>query len=257
MDILLLLKIIFLSFIQGISEFFPISSSGHLVIFQNVFGMGKIINDLLLYDIFLHIGTLLSVIIFFFDDLKDLVFNFRKEENFRFIILIITASIPTAVIGLFFRKELEGLFDKPRLVGFSLLITGIILLLSKYLRLKKLNMYITAFIIGLVQGIAIIPGLSRSGLTISIALILLTGYEFSFRFSFILSIPAILGALVLKLKDIQINNEIVYMLVGMVLAALFGLIALRILKKIMLNRRFHYFGYYCLLAGLITIIILK
>jgi undecaprenyl-diphosphatase len=257
MDIILLLKIIFLSFIQGISEFFPISSSGHLVIFQNVLGMGEVINDLLLYDIFLHIGTLLSVIIFFYGDLKELVFNFRKKENFEFIKLIITASIPTAIIGLFFKDQLEKMFDKPQLVGYTLVITGIVLFISKYIKLNRINIYFTVFIIGFIQGIAIIPGLSRSGLTISIALILAMGYEFSFKFSFILSIPAILGALVLKLKDFQVNDDIVYMVIGLILAALFGLIALKILKKIILKKKFHYFSYYCMFAGIITIIVLS
>lgn len=249
MDLLILVKIIFLSFIQGISEFFPISSSGHLVIFQNILGMGNIIKDLLLYDIFLHIGTLLSVVVFFFKDLKELTIHFYKKENLNFITLIIIASIPTAIIGFFFKEDFEKLFHNSDIVGFSLLITGVILLLSKYLRFKKINIYITAFIIGTFQGLAIIPGLSRSGLTISIALILLMGYEFSFRFSFILSIPAILGALLLKIKDIQFSGEILYMLTGLFFAALFGLIALYLLKKIVLQKKFHFFAYYCLIIG--------
>ncbi len=257
MDLLFLLKIIFLSLIQGISEFFPISSSGHLVIFQNILGMDKLIKEILLYDIFLHLGTLLSVIIFFFKDLKELTIHFYKKENLNFISLIIIASVPTALIGFFFKDQLEELFDKPQLAGFALIITGIVLLLSKYIRLKKINIYITALIIGTVQGIAIIPGLSRSGLTISIALILLMGYEFSFKFSFILSIPAIFGALLLQLKDIQLNGDIIYMLIGLFFSAIFGLLALKILKKIMLKKKFHYFAYYCLFAGLVTVIMLN
>ncbi len=257
MDFLFLLKIIFLSLVQGISEFFPISSSGHLVIFQNILGMDKLLSDQLLFDIFLHIGTLLSVVIFFFKDLKELTIHFYKKENLHFIKLIITASIPTAIIGFFFKDQLEALFHRPQLAGFALIATGIILLSSKYIRLQKTNPYLTALIIGTFQGLAIIPGLSRSGLTISIALILLMGYEFSFRFSFILSIPAIFGALLLKLKDIQFNGEILYMLTGLVFSALFGLIALIILKKIILKKKFHYFAYYCLFAGITVVLMLN
>jgi len=256
MSIIFFFKIIFLSLIQGISEFFPISSSGHLVIFQNILGINTVIKDILLYDIFLHIGTLLSVVIFFFKDLKELTINFYKKENLSFIKLIIIASIPTALIGFFFKSQLEELFFKPQLVGFFLVLTGIILLFSKYIRLKKINIYITAFIIGVFQGFAIIPGLSRSGLTISIALILFMGYEFSFRYSFILSIPAIFGALLLKLKDIQFNGDIVYMLTGLIFAALFGLLTLILLKKIMLKKKFHYFAYYCLIIGITTILLI-
>lgn len=252
MDIALILKILLLSFIQGISEFFPISSSGHLVIFQGIINFDKIP---LIYDIFFHIGTLLSVVIFFFKDIRELVLHFYKEENFKFISLIIIASIPTAMIGFLFRKPLEGMFDKPEMVGYFLLLTALVLILSKYFRITKMNLYLTAFLIGTIQGIAIIPGLSRSGLTISAGLILSMGFLFSFKFSFLLSIPAITGALILEISKIPFETtQIFYLLSGTLFSAIFGFAALVLLKKVILKDKFHYFAFYCFFAGIFALI---
>ncbi len=252
MDFILLLKILLLSFIQGVSEFFPISSSGHLVIFQELLGFRNIA---LVYDIFFHIGTLFSVLIFFSKDLVLLVTGIRKKENLHYISLLITASVPTALIGLFFKDQLEGMFSKPGIVGYFLLITALIIFISRFVRIKKPNDYLAAFIIGVFQGMAIIPGLSRSGLTISVGLILSMGFLFSFRFSFLLSIPAILGALVLEFGKIPFSDgRLFYLLSGTLLSAIFGFAALYILKKIILKEKFYYFSYYCLLAGIIAIV---
>ncbi len=246
-------KVVLLALIQGITEFFPVSSSGHLVIFQKL--MDLKITDEIMLDIFLHAGTLLSVFIFFRKDIKELITGFRKKENTEFISMVVVASIPTAAIGLFFKKPLEKLFHAPEVAGIALMVTGLILIASRYLRLVKLNPYLTAFLIGTFQGIAIIPGLSRSGLTITIALILLMGYEFSFRFSFLLSIPAIMGATVLKLSEFSFNGDTGLMLAGFAASAVFGLTSLWLLKKIVLKETFHYFAPYCFLAGITTLII--
>lgn len=246
-----MLKIFLLSFIQGISEFFPISSSGHLVIFQELL---RFRNIALVYDIFFHVGTLFSVLIFFSKDIFSILKGIREKENLHFISLLITASIPTALIGLFFKDQLEAMFDQPGIVGYFLLITALVIFLSKYIRIKKPNDYIAAFIIGVFQGMAIIPGLSRSGLTISIGLILSMGFIFSFRFSFLLSIPAIIGALILEFGKIPFSSgQLLYLLAGALFSALFGFAALYLLKKIILKEKFYYFAYYCVLAGIIAI----
>jgi len=253
MDLTLILQIFLLSFVQGISEFFPISSSGHLVIFQELIGFKTIP---LIYDIFFHIGTLVSVLVFFAGDIFSLVTGIKKRENFHFILLIITASIPTAMIGLIFKDHFEAMFSRPDLVGYFLIITALIILLSKHIRIKKPNDYAAAFLIGLVQGMAIVPGLSRSGLTISIGLILSMGYMFSFRFSFLLSVPAILGALILEIDKIPVHGQsFFYLLAGSLFSALFGLIALVILKKIVLREKFHYFAFYCVLIGVTALLV--
>lgn len=251
MDLILLLKIIFLSFVQGVSEFFPISSSGHLVLFQDLLNFRTIP---LVYDIFFHLGTLLAVLIYFAKDLWQIITGLRQKENIEFIVLIIVALIPTATMGLFFKDELEGLFNRPELVGYFLIGTGIFLFLPKLINIKKPNPYLGAFLIGLFQGLAIIPGLSRSGLTISVGLILSMGFLFSFRFSFILSIPAILGALILESDKIPISDaQMLYLLTGTFLSALFGLAALNLLRKIVLKDKFHYFSLYCILAGIMAL----
>ena len=252
MDLVLLLKIFLLSFVQGVSEFFPISSSGHLVIFQELIGFRSIP---LVYDIFFHIGTLFSVLIYFSTDIFSLIKGFRKKENSRFIFLIIVASIPTAILGLFFKDTLEGMFTKPENIGYFLLITAFVIILSKIVRIKKPNEYVVAFIIGFFQGVAIIPGLSRSGLTISVGLILSMGFMFSFRFSFLLSIPAILGALILEMEKIPFTgDEKYYLFAGALFSAFFGFIALSLLKRIILREKFYLFAYYCIIAGFTAII---
>ncbi len=254
MEFSLILKVIFLSFIQGISEFFPISSSGHLVIFQEVIGFKSIP---FIYDIFFHFGTLLSVIVYFFKDIREIVSGIRKRENFEFALLILIASVPTVIIGLFFKKELESLFAKPELVGYALLVTAVIIFISKFIRLKRINIYLVAFIIGTVQGIAIIPGLSRSGLTISAGLVLSMGFAFSFRFSFLLSIPAIAGALILGAGDTSLyGSQIFYLIIGAVFSAIFGFLALYLLQKIILKEKFHYFAYYCVIAGIVSMTVI-
>lgn len=247
MDLTLLLKIFLLSFVQGISEFFPISSSGHLVVFQQLIGFKT---TPLVYNIFFHIGTLISILIYFSRDIFSMVKGIKEKENMQFITLIIVASIPTGMIGLFFKEQLEEMFDKPGIVGYFLLITAFMILISKYLRIKKPNIYVAALFIGIFQGIAIIPGLSRSGLTISVGLILSMGFIFSFRFSFLLSIPAIIGALILEIDKVPFDGyHMFYLLAGTLFSAVFGLIALYLLKKIILKEKFHYFSYYCIFIG--------
>ncbi len=255
MELTLLLKIFLLSFVQGVSEFFPISSSGHLVIFQELIGFKTIP---LVYDIFFHIGTLFSVLIYFSKDIFAILKGIREKENMQFISLIIVASIPTGMIGLFFKEQLEGMFNKPGIVGYFLLATAFIILISKFVSIKKPNIYIVAFIIGVFQGIAIIPGLSRSGLTISVGLILSMGFIFSFRFSFLLSIPAIIGALILEIDKVPFDShQIFYLLAGTIFSAVFGLIALYFLKKIILKKKFHYFSYYCFFMGMAVLMFFK
>jgi len=254
LDLILLLKIFLLSFIQGVSEFFPISSSGHLVIFQELLGFRNIA---LVYDIFFHIGTLFSVLIFFSKDLINLVTGIRKKENLHYISLLITASIPTALIGLLFKDQLEAMFDKSDMVGYFLLVTALIIFISRFMRIDKPNDFIAAFMIGVFQGMAIIPGLSRSGLTISVGLILSMGFLFSFRFSFLLSIPAILGALILEFSKIPFSDgQLLYLFAGTLFSAIFGFAALYLLKKIILKQKFFYFAYYCLFAGIIALAVL-
>ena len=243
----LLLKIIVLAVVQGFTEFFPVSSSGHLVLLQKILDFTTLP---LVYDLFFHLGTLLAVVVYFFKDLRPLVLRFYEKENFHMLLLLATASLPTAVIGFLFNDFFEALFEKTSHLGFCFLFTAAVLLASRYLRLKKVSMFPAAFIIGVAQGIAIIPGVSRSGMTIAVALILGLGFEFSFRFSFLLSIPAILGAVLLESGKIPWQGgHWPQLLLAVTISALAGFFALVLLKRVMLREKFHRFAIYLLVLG--------
>jgi undecaprenyl-diphosphatase len=247
-----IIKIILLALVQGITEFFPVSSSGHLLVFQKILGFTTLP---LVYDIFFHLGTLLAVVVYFWEDLKPLALRFYEKENFHMLLLLATATLPTAVIGFVFKNFFEKLFEKPDYLGYCFIFTAIVLLSTKYLRVKKIAIFPAAFIIGICQGIAILPGVSRSGLTIAAALILGLGFGFSFRFSFLLSIPAILGAVLLESDKIPWQGgHWPQLLLAVLAAALFGYLALGLLKKIMAREKLHYFGIYVLAAGILTLL---
>ncbi|MCX6555113.1 MAG: undecaprenyl-diphosphate phosphatase [Candidatus Aminicenantes bacterium] len=250
----LVIKIILLALVQGVSEFFPVSSSGHLIVFQKLLSFTTLP---LVYDIFFHLGTLLAVVAYFAKDLKPLALRFYEKDNFRLLLLLATASLPTALIGFAFKDFFEKLFENTTYLGFCFFFTAIVLMASKYLRLKKIPMFPAAFIIGVCQGVAIIPGVSRSGMTIGAALILGLGFEFSFRFSFMLSIPAILGAVWLEADKIPWQgDQWPLLLLAVLTAAFFGYLFLGVLKKILAREKFACFAPYLLALGILVLIFL-
>ncbi|HSQ34506.1 MAG TPA: undecaprenyl-diphosphate phosphatase [Candidatus Binatia bacterium] len=255
LDVPLAVKIILLALVQGVTEFFPVSSSGHLLLFQKLLDFTTLP---LVYDIFFHLGTLLAVIVYFFKDLRPLALRFYEKENFRMLLLLATASLPTAIIGFVGKDFFEALFKKTSYLGFCFLFTAAVLLASRLLRLKrKLPDFPAAFIIGVAQGIAIIPGVSRSGMTIAVALILGLGFEFSFRFSFLLSIPAILGALWLESGKIPWQGgHWPQLLLAVLVSALAGFLALKLLQRILIREKFHRFAIYLMVLGVFSLIIL-
>jgi len=267
-------KTIFLGIIQGLTEFLPISSSGHLVIFQNLIGLK---NSELLLDISLHVGTLLAVLIFFRADIKMMIYEgiglistvFRKENpsskiqqfpHAALIVWIITGTIPTALIGILFSSFVQKMFGAPFFVGFMLIVTGIILGASRFIPdhfTKKNHVGLMVSIaVGIAQGVAIIPGISRSGATIICGLFCGLNRELAGRFSFLLSIPAIIGATILKF-DITEITEIGFMpfFAGIFVSFLVGLIALKITMNMVRKGNLYYFSPYCLLAGIVAIFI--
>jgi undecaprenyl-diphosphatase len=246
-------QILILALIQGLTEFLPVSSSGHLVIAQHLMRFGA---SSLLFDIILHAGTLLAVLTYFRRDLIRLVLRFYEREQRRLILLLALATFPTALIALPFRGFFESLFSSPRAAGIGFLATALLLFLSHRVWFPKTDPRLAAIVIGIFQGLAIMPGLSRSGTTIAVALMLGLGAEFSFRFSFLLSIPAILGALLLKVRDLPASpNQLAPLGFALVLAALFGLLALGILKRVLGSGKFHRFAYYCLAAGILVLFV--
>jgi len=258
-----LLETIILGIIQGIAEWLPISSTGHLRLAEH-FLLGEPMP--ILFDVILHIGTLIVVLAFFRKDIKNILsalihldFN---SENGEFVPLIIIGTIPTAFIGLIFSDQIESTFRTPMPIATALIICGTLLYTSKFSKEDTDNItYKTALIFGTAQGIAIIPGLSRSGTTIAIALLLGLKREKAFKFSFLLSIPAIIGALGLTLiKEHEAlaltgfgTTEI---LVGVIIAMTVGYFALKLLHKAVENKKFHLFAFYCWLMG-ITLIALS
>ena len=184
--------------VQGITEFFPISSSGHLVILQALMGLKE---PQLAFDIFLHLGTLLSILIFF---RKDILRLFGEDK--RLFLLLVIASIPTFIIGFLFKDTVERFFAMPKVVGSMLGLTGAWLVLAslytKRQPVKKGPGILNSILIGIAQGVAIMPGISRSGATIATGILTGLDRELSFKFSFLLAIPAILGASILKAHEI-------------------------------------------------------
>jgi undecaprenyl-diphosphatase len=256
-----LLETIILGIIQGIAEWLPISSTGHLRLAEHFLGLTIPI----LFDVTLHIGTLIVILAFFRKDIKDilsaLIHLDFKTENGKLIPLIIVGTIPTALIGLVFSDQIESTFRTPLPIATALIICGILLYTSKFSEEKTDNItYVTAIIFGTAQGIAIIPGLSRSGTTIAVALLLGLKREKAFKFSFLLSIPAIIGALGLTLiKEhealAQTGFGTTEILVGVIIAMTVGYFALKLLHRAIENRKFHLFAFYCWLLGICLIVL--
>ncbi len=247
-----MLKYIILGIIQGITEFLPVSSSGHLVIIQKFIGVTE---QAVVISVVLHLGTSLALVIFFFKDILNLL------RNMRLLSYIIIVTLVTGIIGISGKGFFEKLFNSPRLVAVALIFTGIILILTrKFMEKKRSALNIKdAFILGLTQGFAIIPGISRSGITISTLLFRGIDRETSFRFSFLASIPAVFGAAILEAKDISLTSNIgtKSLIIGFIFSLLIGLLSLRILKIILGKAKLYYFGYYCIIIAIITLFFIR
>lgn len=244
-----------LGLLQGLTEFLPISSSGHLVIAQHFLN----VNDGgLFFEVLLHCATLVAVVAAYWKDLLELL----KKPFQKYTYLLIVATIPTGIIGLAFKDDFEALFNSVRTVGYMLLVTGVILLIAEYVsrnifpssRFK----YWQAIIIGLAQGLAITPGISRSGTTIATGMLLGLKREEAARFSFLMSIPAILGASVIEAKDIVLTQYldaslILPYLLGAVTAGISGYLAIKLLLGILNKGKLYYFSIYCWILGLATL----
>jgi undecaprenyl-diphosphatase len=267
---------IILGIIQGLTEFLPVSSSGHLVLFQQLFGLKE---AELFFDVCVHLGTLVAVIIVFRQEiikiisaLLQLVSLAGQKEKFlqkvksdpelKMAVFIVIGSIPTAILGLLFASIADRLFSSALITGLMLMVTGLLLWLTRKAGTHAVSTSIghltpgKAFIIGIVQGLAIIPGISRSGSTISTGLLLGVDRETAARYSFLLSIPAIVGAGLLSLKEgfSQTNPAIWISLLGAVPAALVGYGALKSLLHMVKKGRLYVFAPYCWLVGLLAIL---
>ncbi|MBL7070445.1 MAG: undecaprenyl-diphosphate phosphatase [Candidatus Omnitrophica bacterium] len=247
-----MLNYIFLGIVQGITEFLPISSSGHLVLIQRLLGVG---GEELGLTLILHLGSILAVVIFFFQDILAAL------RDTRTLWLIFIATLITGVVGFFARGFFEALFTAYSLVALALIVNGIILIFAQRFinSQRKIIGVKDAIIAGLAQAIAIIPGISRSGLTISALLFRKVERQTSFKFSFIILIPAIAGATILQIKRISfsLQGNLFNLAAGFIASLISGLFALWLLKLILERTKLHYFGYYCILLGMINLLFFR
>ncbi|NMB92229.1 MAG: undecaprenyl-diphosphate phosphatase [Parcubacteria group bacterium] len=251
---ILLFQAIILGLVQGLTEFLPISSSAHLVIMQEFFPIFK--NSAVVFDLVLHLGSVLALLIFFLKDIKQIL------SSKKLIVNLILATIITVVIVFPFKSIIEKSFQNTKLAGLLLIITAIILFLAsqrKNNNQEEINPK-KAIVIGLGQALAVFPGISRSGTTISFGIFSGLKVKEAFQFSFLLAIPAILGASILETKNvINISPELILpSILGLLISFLVGLIALKWLFKFLsLNQRnLKYFAFYCLVVGILTMILL-
>ena len=241
--------------IQGLTEFLPVSSSGHLVILHHFF---KIPESRLEFDIFLHLGTLGSIIFVFYKDIIRIL-----TTDIRTFGLLVIASIPAAILALFFDKQIEATFSQLKFVGFGLLITALFLIVGslaeKFSRKdrKKIN-FLDAILVGVSQALALFPGISRSGLTISTALTNGLSKEEAVKFSFLLAILAISGACIFKIKIFNFANlgySPLNIILGTITAFIVGILAIKIVLKVILAQKWYFFAIYCAFVGSLILII--
>ncbi len=247
------MKYILLGIIQGLTEFLPVSSSGHLVIFQRLLDLPHSIA----FDVIVHLATALAVVVYFWKDIIDILLSKRKM-----IWLLIVGTIITGIIGIAFKDFFESLFSSVRAVGGFLIVTGIIIMLGEWWgkgkrNLEQMNIW-DAILIGLAQGCAIAPGLSRSGATISASLGRNLNRSLAARFSFLLSIPAIAGAGLLQSKEIikagMVGIGIWPLVLGFIAAFISGLIAIKIFMSVIQKTSIRGFAYYCFIIGILIFI---
>lgn len=271
------LHAVVLGAIQGLTEFLPVSSSGHLVIAQHLFGLKE---PEILFDVGVHLGTLVAVLFYFRRDLIAILgalvryggklFSvgvmrtaMETDVDLKMAWLIIVGSVPTAIIGLLMQKVADRLFGSMLLAGCMLLITGVLLFLTRFAPAPESGKQTgalfsspKAFAIGVVQGLAIMPGISRSGSTIAAALFLGLSRDTAARFSFLLSIPAILGAALLTVKDVtgETAGQLPMLLIGALTSCAVGYLSLKFLVYIVNRGRLHLFAPYVWIVGILAVI---
>ena len=258
-----LLEALILGIIQGLTEFLPVSSSGHLEIVKAFFGDNMLAKESMLMTVILHFATALSTVVIFRKDLKEIfvgLFQLKNNDAFKFSLKIVISMIPAAIVGVMFNDEIEKLFGGAiTLVGFMLIITGILLFLTdKAKQTSKQIGPVQAVIIGVSQAIAILPGISRSGATISTAVLLGVDKGKAARFSFLMVVPLIFGKMAKDIFSGEINFEntnLMPLFVGFMCAFITGMLACKWMIKIVKNSKLIYFSIYCFIVGISVIIV--
>jgi len=255
------LEAIILGLIQGLTEFLPVSSSGHLELAKAIFGDSSLPEESLTFTVVLHFATALSTLVIFRKEVLEIVkgiFQFKWNDEMIFSLKIIISMIPAVIIGLLFEEQLEAFFGgKILLVGFMLLLTALLLLLADKAKNTDHSVsYSNAFIIGISQAIAMLPGISRSGATISTSVLLGVDRTKAARFSFLMVVPLILGKVAKDILGGNINfesSQIGLLGAGFVAAFISGLFACNWMIAIVKKSKLSYFAIYCIVIGLIAI----
>jgi len=260
-----------LGLLQGLTEFLPVSSSGHLVLGQYVLGVTPSAESDVTFEVFVHFGTVLSILTVYWQRVLTLVgsmvmtirhpqalrHRYQSDENVRMGSLILVALLPTGIIYVLFDDTLEAAFQSPVLVCAMLLVTGVLLLLTRLRRDPQgMLSLLKALVIGLAQGMAMIPGISRSGATICAALYQNVSPGKAADFSFLLLLPVVLGATLIKGMNIPAEVHWDVLLVGTLVAYLSGIVAIRLVLNIIRRGHFHWFAWYCLAIGSIGLFFL-
>ncbi len=246
-----------LGIVQGLTEFLPVSSSGHLEIGKVLLGDNSLPEESLLFTVVVHAATALSTVVVFRKDILEILkglFQFKWNEETQFSVKIIISMIPAAIIGVLFNDQIEALFNNQiLLVGAMLVLTGLLLFLAdRAKRTEKAVGFGQAAIIGISQAIAILPGISRSGATISTSVLLGIDREKAARFSFLMVVPLILGKIAKDLLDGNISSELTNVMplaVGFTAAFISGLIACTWMISLVKKSQLRYFSYYCFVVG--------
>ena len=251
-----------LGFLQGLTEFLPISSSGHLALAESLLGLG---GDDLAFVVFVHFGTLLATVTAFWPDVWRMLASggrfvvgrgIQGDPHLRLLSLILVGSVPAVTVGLLFEEEVGKIFSSPTLVSAMLVVTGLILWLTRYVRAGERAMGIwAAILVGCAQAVAILPGISRSGATISAALAQKMNREKAVEFSFLLALPVILAATALKAVDLWKEHPrsatLISLFLGTLAAYISGYVAIKILLRVVRKGKLSYFAFYCWAVGLL------
>ncbi len=252
-----------LGIIQGLTEFLPVSSSGHLELVKAMLGNDALPAESLLFTVVVHFATALSTVVVFHREIWEILkglFSFTWNDNTQFAFKIVLSMVPAAFVGVFFEDAIDNLFTgQVILVGFMLLLTGLLLFLADKAKFTgKPVSFGNAFLIGIAQAIAILPGISRSGATISTSVLLGVDRDRAARFSFLMVVPLIFGKIAKDLLGGEVavsNGAAIGLVVGFVAAFLTGLLACRLMITLVRRAKLKYFSYYCFVVGITAILV--
>lgn len=253
-----IIKYFLLGSIQGGTEFLPISSSGHLTIFSYLFKMQYADKSVYFFEL-LHLATFFAVLLFTYKEIwmifSGLFCKTKRKDSFKYILLLLTSTVPAVFFGFLFENQISEIFSRPDIAAYFMFFTAFILYFSDKFAGKKEIIkvsFFSALLIGLFQALALFPGISRSGMTIFAALLIGLSRSESLKYSFLMSLPVTLGAGILHINKIELNQ---FTIIGFFAAFIVGIIGLWLLKKLVLNKKLKYFSIYLVIFALVFLII--